>query len=73
MEEDFSGLPDPRIFLDENTGRLYMEMAWKGSVAQERLPLEFIDMTQEKQKWHIQSSRIVERLFKKLGLKVGKR
>lgn len=65
----YENLPEPRLFVKDNMVWLMMEH--DGKQAWERLPSHFLKGNDEQRRFLINNLKIVEKLFKKLGIKLG--
>ncbi len=65
----YENLPEPRLFEDQDSGQLFLQMEWNYKVVQERLPRHFLKMDEDQQAWHISANKIVQKLWKKLNFK----
>lgn len=66
-----TALPEPKLMMDGN--RLFLVMEYEGKIAKERIPLQFLKLDDEQKQWWLSHLQVVGKLFKKLGLGVGRR
>lgn len=64
MYEDW---PQPRLFVDDN--KVWLMMEHNGKEAWERIPSHFLKMDDDQRAFLLANLNIVQKLFKKLGLK----